>query len=160
MTVWALFKHPEHGRRRIILIDALGTYCAIGGCRERMLVVSAMDRRELDELCRSHDRMMDEAREARGASDDIVFKVTERVPEVAVYTEPPEPVEDGDDSIRDLINAVQAFQGAVSRRIDDFDRQLIELRGKVDTLVAVLAGGKSKSADVVELPDWRRPDVA
>jgi hypothetical protein len=34
------------------------------------------------------------------------------------------------------------------------------LKARVDTLTAILTGDKSKSADVIDLPDWRRRDVA
>ena len=42
------------------------------------------------------------------------------------------------------------------QEIKRLERENIELRGKVDTLTTILAGGKTKAADVIELPPFLR----
>jgi hypothetical protein len=89
---------------------------------------------------------------------EVQFKVTERP---APTNTPALADTDNDDAaIRDLIIALETFQRATTNRINDFERQLAELRGKVDALVTIL-GGKSKSTDTtLDLPNWRNGDVA
>jgi hypothetical protein len=58
-----------------------------------------------------------------------------------------------------LIIALETFQQSVTRRIHDFERELASMRGKIDALVAIV-GDKSKSADAIDLPNWRNGDAA
>jgi hypothetical protein len=85
-----------------------------------------------------------------------VFKITERPTPEAVYTTPSPDVtpSPGDDQEPNLFEALEAFQNAVTNKIDDFDR------GRVDTLIVLLAGGKAKSVETIDLPNWRNDDAA
>jgi len=61
---------------------------------------------------------------------------------------------------------VIAHERALARKERDkaiapLEREIVELHAKIDTLTTIVAGGKTKSGEVIDLPDWRkRSDAA
>jgi hypothetical protein len=124
-----------------------------------------ISRAELDELYRADDEVRAEhaewlaRREAQARpfvrkSEDpagLIFKTVENAP-------PPPPQPNG--AAPDVLSLLDEFSGAATDKFRRVDREFAELRAKIDTLTAIIAGDKSKAADVIDLPDWRRRDVA
>jgi hypothetical protein len=129
-------------------------------------------RDEIAQVCRQHDRFMaEQAREAQwspyaqksGPDHGLVFKTHENAPAPAADDEQP-PSEgvrpypaDFDTVLRIMGEGVAMY---AAHRLAPIERELAELRAKLDVLTTIMAGGTTKSADVIDLPDWRRRDVA
>jgi len=138
------------------------------------VIWSDNDRRELRELCRAHDRFMAEARYAEHQSepvrrpyvrrnaegDELVYREAEN----ALLSAPTSDAEPFSEEQRDVIVRVVAMlqdqeEANCEKGISALRAEIAELRGKVDMLTAILAGDRTKSV-VIDLPNWRRKDVA
>jgi hypothetical protein len=127
------------------------------------------DRRELAELCRVHDRMMAEARASppvrkSDSEDELVFKVIEDAT-------PPAPQPDAApfdkaqvDILALVINELRdEWRRDHAAEIADLKGKLdavAELKGKLDAVLTLLGQKEFKSAEVIDLPDWRKRDAA
>jgi hypothetical protein len=120
-----------------------------------------VDRRELRELCRAHDEMIAE----HMAAERIYYKVTETPPRQAAFDEvlvdgvaqfvarwTTEKLAPRDERLTQL----EATVAELKAKLD----AVLELKGRLDAVLMLLGQG-SKSAEVIELPDWwGRRDVA
>jgi len=132
------------------------------------------DRRELAELYRVDDRLRAEHEEwiAQRASaapslarksepqGDLVYRTTENAlqPATALPGEPSYSDASADDD--DLATALDEFSKATVDKFRALDIANAELRGKVDALLVLLGQKSLRAADVIDLPDWRKRDVA
>jgi hypothetical protein len=132
-----------------------------------------ISRAELDELYRADDEVRAEhaewlaRREAQARpfvrkSEDpagLIFKTVENAPAPALQ---PDAANFSHDD--ETLYALNEFSEAVVERFREIDRENIRLKAQLDVVLQLL--GKSdtvsdlKSADVIDLPDWRRRDVA
>jgi len=128
------------------------------------------DRRELAELCRVHDRMMaehaaSERQEAlvqkSDAEEELVFKVIEDATPPAPVPEP-EPFDEVQLDVLARVIAMEQDHEHEEREkaIAPLKTEIAELRGQVSALLTLLGQKEFKSADVIDLPDWRKRDVA
>jgi len=125
------------------------------------------DRRELTELCRIHDRMMAEHAASQRASyvrrnnadDELVLKVMEDATPPAAE---PEPFNEAQSDVLAHIIAIQQDRECNDREkaIAPLKIEIAELRGQVSALLTLLGQKEFKSAEVIDLPDWRKRDVA
>ena len=144
---------------------------------------SQADRRELARLCAEHDQMMTEHEQwmarreaASGApvqkSDEpsVLYRVTDNNSLQPAPEPDAEPSDTGvnffgDERDEQLIQAIgeviyelrKEWRAEIKAAIDKRDTEIAHLRGQVETLTRLYAG---KSADVVDLPNWRPKDVA
>jgi hypothetical protein len=124
------------------------------------------DRRELAELCRIHDRMMAEARASQlvpksDVEEELVFKVLEDATPPAPEPEP-EPFDEAQsDVLARVIAMVQDREhDEREKAIAPLKIEIAELRGQVSALLMLVRQKECKSANVIDLPDWRKRDVA
>jgi hypothetical protein len=120
-----------------------------------------ISRDEIRHLCLEHDRFMAEARESlrRSLHYDNGAQAAVPVPE-------PEPFDAAQsDVLARLVALVQdGEQAEREKALAERDARITRLDGKVEALLALL--GKSvnlpdlKSADVIDVPNWRKRDVA
>jgi hypothetical protein len=132
-------------------------------------------RDEIAALCDAHDRMMAGAREAERSAyvqrndsgNDLIFKdnedalVTAAAPALDGFIDDGPPFDEAQsETLAHLINELRAEWHR------DHAVEIAELRGQVSALLTLLGKSNnllySKTADVIDLPDWRRKrrDVA
>jgi hypothetical protein len=127
---------------------------------------TADDRRELAELCRVHDQMMAEARanplvRRSDAEEELVYKVLEDAT-------PPAPRPDAEPypAYSDLVEGLSQFVVEwVRQRLAPRDERITKLEAQVEVLLTLLGNrnqgsDSNKAAEGIDLPDWRRKDVA
>jgi len=123
------------------------------------------DRRHLAELIREDDRLRAEhASEAirRGTvsetdADGLVYRTHDN--NASLPAPQPDAEADFSDDV-DLATALDEFSKATVDSFRALERENAELRGKVDALLILLGQKSFKAADVIDLPDWRKRDVA
>jgi hypothetical protein len=120
------------------------------------------DRRELAELCRAHDEMMTSAATHTQSDDpaDLIFKTTEdATPAAADAAEPYPPFGDLMSGIaQGVVALLQGERVKYARRIDNLEGEIREIKGMLGAVLTML--GQNKSADVIDLPDWRKHNAA
>ena len=128
---------------------------------------SEIDRRELAEFCREHDRMMAEAAEEHRSQveDALVYKTHEDA-QVTVSELPSEESVALFGDWRDVVSEAIGTALALDRQRERTEREdslaplrreVVELRGQVSALLTLLQGAK---ADVIGLPRKRPSDAA
>src|SRR5262245_49712840 len=133
----------------------------------------SITREEIRQLCTAHDRFM--AEHASGPirrrpvsesdTDGLIYKDYDNS---ALATAPAAEQEPFDEGQVDVLGRVIALERRYQRderakELAERDARITRLEGKVDALIALLGQGRpSKSIPdgVVELPNWRRKDVA
>jgi len=123
------------------------------------------DRRHLAELIREDDRLRAERASEpirRGTvsetdADGLVYRTHDN--NASLPTPQPDAEADFSDDV-DLATALDEFSKATVDRFRALERENAELRGKVDALLILLGQKSFKAADVIDLPDWRKRDVA
>jgi hypothetical protein len=126
-----------------------------------------ISRAELHELYRADDEVKAEhaewlaRREAQARpfvrkSDDpagLIIKTVENEPSPATYTH-------AETSIDETLHALDVFSAATVDKFRALDRENIRLKAQLDAVLQLLGQKSFKAADVIDLPDWRRRDVA
>ena len=123
------------------------------------------DRGHLAELIREDDRLRAERSSEpirRGTvsetdADGLVYRTHDN--NASLPTPQPDAEADFSDDV-DLATALDEFSKATVDRFRALERENAELRGKVDALLILLGQKSFKAADVIDLPDWRKRDVA
>jgi hypothetical protein len=132
----------------------------------------SITRDEIARLCAEHDGFLAECASEQpvralvqksDAGAGLVYRMTENEPAAAPVADAV--LSDSDLAADDPLGyAMVKFTEACDRRFERLERENSYLRGQIDTLLAML--GKSemvsnlKAADVLDLPDWRKRDVA
>jgi hypothetical protein len=129
---------------------------------------------EIDELCRQHDELMAQAREAERSGyvqrndpgDGLIFKDNEDAM-VPAYTPEPDGFSEyqGDVLAHLIVELRDEWETYIDRRIAALQGENAELKGMIGAVLQLLGkrgGDVPKSGGVVELlPNWRKKrDVA
>jgi hypothetical protein len=131
-------------------------------------------RDEIRQLCAEHDRFMAEQasepirRPPVSESDTdsgLVFKTIEDATPSAPQPEPPASDAESYPPLDDFTKGICEFVVEwVRQKLAPPDERITKLEAQVEVLLRLLGKSSnlpdSKSADVVDLPDWRRKDVA
>ena len=134
----------------------------------------SITRDEIARLCAEHDRFLAECASEQTVralvrkSDNpagLVFRTTESAPAPAATAaaEPsaaPFDVQQLEDALVELVVLERKLtRSERDAAIAPLTVEIAELRGKLDAVLTILSGDKSKSA-VIDVPNWRRRDVA
>jgi hypothetical protein len=122
-----------------------------------MVTWGEADRHELRELCRAHDEMMAE-RLTNDPGQEVVFKVTKdarpSLPEPEPFTE-----YQSDVLMQVIVGLRNEWREERNEAIAPLKAEIAELKGKLDAVLTLLEQ-EFKSADVIDLPGWRKRDAA
>jgi hypothetical protein len=72
----------------------------------------------------------------------------------------PAPQHGGAASDDETLYALDVFSAAVTEKFRRLDRENIALRAKLDVVLTLLGQKSFKVDDMIDLPNWRRRDVA
>jgi hypothetical protein len=118
------------------------------------------DRRELRELWRVHDRMIAEAR-ANDPGEELAFKVMKDARPPVPEPEPEPFTEYQSDVLAHVIVELRKeWREEGDEAIAPLKAEIADLNGKLDAVLTFLGQKEFKSADVIDLPGWRKRDAA